>query len=211
MWQKFEKHYLKILFSDSSSINNNLKKINIITRNMGNLVNDLKQDLFRLTKEKGFLTFMKFLLVNHSFKLCFYYRVTKFYKHNNRFLYFIFFMLHKRSQIKFGVQLPNEAQIGQGLQFSHYSGIVINAEAIIGNNFTIFQCATVGSVRGKGCPVIGDNCILFAGAKVIGNVTLGNNVVVAANAVVTKDVPDNAVVGGIPAKILNYKGEIISK
>jgi len=63
----------------------------------------------------------------------------------------------------------------------------------------------------KGFPVIGDNCILFAGAKVIGNVTLGNNVIVAANAVVTKDFPDNAVVGGIPAKILSYKGEIISK
>lgn len=178
---------------------------------MKNLHINLKSDLLRLTTDDRFLTFIKFLLVNHSFKVCFSYRLSKFFKKKNKFLYFIFFMIHRRNQIKFGIQIPNEVVVGKGLQFSHYSGIVINAEAVIGDNFTIFQCATVGSVRGKGFPVIGDNCILFAGAKVIGNVTLGNNVIVAANAVVTKDIPDNAVVGGIPAKILNYNGEIISK
>lgn len=178
---------------------------------MKNLKGDLRRDLLRLTPKTGVLTFIKFLLVNHSFKLCFYYRLARFYKKRNKLLYLIFFVLHKRIQIKYGVQLPDETQVGKGLQFSHFSGIVINADAIIGDNFTIFQCATVGSVRGKGFPVIGDNCILFAGAKVIGKVTLGNNVIVAANAVVTKDIPDNAVVGGIPAKILNFNGEIISK
>lgn len=120
-------------------------------------------------------------------------------------------MIYKKIQIKYGIQLPDKTMIGKGLQFSHYSGIVINSQAIIGENFTIFQCATVGSVRGKGFPKIGDNCVLFAGAKVIGNVKLGNNVIVAANAVVTKDIPDNAVVAGIPAKIINNEGKSISK
>lgn len=52
-------------------------------------------------------------------------------------------------------------------------------------------------------PTIGDNVVIFAGAKIIGAVDIGNNVVVGANAVVTKDVPDNYVVGGIPAKVIS--------
>lgn len=64
---------------------------------------------------------------------------------------------------------------------------------------------------GKGSPVIGNNVLLFAGAKIIGNVNIGNNVVVGANAVVTHDVPDNAVVVGIPAKVINYNGKEINK
>ena len=64
---------------------------------------------------------------------------------------------------------------------------------------------------GKGSPIIGNNVLLFAGAKIIGNVRIGNNVVVGANAVVTHDVPDNAVVVGIPAKVINYNGKKINK
>ena len=64
---------------------------------------------------------------------------------------------------------------------------------------------------GKGDAIIGDNFVAFAGSKIIGNVNIGNNVVVGANAVVTKDIPDNAVVVGAPAKIINYNEEEISK
>lgn len=62
-----------------------------------------------------------------------------------------------------------------------------------------------------GAPNIGNNCVFFAGSKIIGDISIGNNVVVGANAVVVKDVPDNAVVGGVPAKILNFNGKEISK
>ncbi len=58
---------------------------------------------------------------------------------------------------------------------------------------------------------VGDNVLLFSGSKIINSVTIGNNVVVGANAVVNKDVPDDAVVGGVPAKILNYRGKEIVK
>ena len=66
-------------------------------------------------------------------------------------------------------------------------------------------------MAGKGHPVIGDNVVAYAGAKIIGNVHVGNNVVIGANAVVTKDVPDNAVVVGVPAKVINYNGASISE
>lgn len=65
---------------------------------------------------------------------------------------------------------------------------------------------TIGSVRSKGSPTIGNNVVLSAGSKVIGKITIGNNVMIGANTVVTKDVPDNAVVVGNPSKIINYDG-----
>lgn len=63
----------------------------------------------------------------------------------------------------------------------------------------------------KGSPIIGNNVLLFAGAKIIWNVRIGNNVVVGANAVVTHDVPDNAVVEGIPTTVINYNSKEINK
>ena len=59
--------------------------------------------------------------------------------------------------------------------------------------------------RSGGTPTIGDNCIIYPGAKIFGKITIGNNVVIGANAVVNKDVPDNAVVAGVPARIIRYK------
>ena len=73
----------------------------------------------------------------------------------------------------------------------------------------ISQGVTIGSVRGKlkSSPVIGSNVYIGAGAKVIGGCKIGDNVVIGAGSVVTKDVPNNAVVAGVPAKILNYLGK----
>lgn len=59
--------------------------------------------------------------------------------------------------------------------------------------------------RGTGAPQIGDNCFIGAGAKIFDNICIGDNVTVAQNAVVTKDVPENCIVGGVPAKIIKMK------
>ena len=86
---------------------------------------------------------------------------------------------------------------------------MINPKTIIGNNCNIQQGVTIGNMnRGKrkGSPMIGDNVLIGAGAKIIGNVKVGNNVAIGANAVVVDDIPDNAVVVGIPAKIVSYNG-----
>lgn len=91
-------------------------------------------------------------------------------------------------------------QIGGGLLVQHGFATIIDADAI-GKNCKIFQQVTIG-YNGTKRPTIGDNVEICCGAKVIGGVTVGNNVTIAANAVVVKDVPDNFIVGGVPAKLI---------
>lgn len=91
--------------------------------------------------------------------------------------------------------------VGYGLYIPHISGGVILNCVSIGNHCTINAGVIVGRTD-KGIPTIGDNVHLAVGAKVIGNVVVGNNVVVGPNSVVVRDVEDNTVVTGIPAKFL---------
>lgn len=79
--------------------------------------------------------------------------------------------------------------------------MIVNGRARIGKNLTIYPGVTVGASK-SGVPTIGDNVFLGLGSKVFGGITIGNNVIVAPNAVVTKDVPDNCVVAGVPARII---------
>lgn len=106
---------------------------------------------------------------------------------------------------KTGFQIPPNT-CGPGLQIWHYGYIIINSEVRIGRNLTIYPGVEIGQkIPGGGCPVIGDNCFIGAGAKIFGKIHIGNNVTIAPNAIVTKDFPDNVVIGGIPAKILSKK------
>lgn len=85
-------------------------------------------------------------------------------------------------------------------------GIIINCKSI-GCNCTANTGVIVGNNSKGGMPIICDNVDLTIGSKVIGGVQIGNNVIVAPNSVVVKDVPNNAVVSGVPAKIIKINGE----
>ena len=96
--------------------------------------------------------------------------------------------------------------IGPGFRIYHAGDFVhVEPNVIIGRNCTLLPGVVFGnkSETPDNAPVVvGDNCYFGLGAKILGGVKIGNNVIVGANAVVTKDIPDNAVVGGIPAKII---------
>ena len=98
-----------------------------------------------------------------------------------------------------------ETEIGEGTEFA-YGGIavVIHKNAIIGKNCMIGQCSTIGRVHGKGreIPIIEDNVYIGAGAKVLGGIRIGNNSIIAPNAVITKDVQPFSVIAGVPGKLL---------
>ncbi|MBD3807851.1 MAG: serine acetyltransferase, partial [Epsilonproteobacteria bacterium] len=104
---------------------------------------------------------------------------------------------------KYGIEIHPGAQIGRGLYIGHWVGIVISPRAVIGENCYISHGVTIGMINSgnnAGVPVIGDRVYIGAGAKIIGNIKIGNDVAIGSNAVVTKDVPDGVTVGGVPAK-----------
>ncbi len=107
--------------------------------------------------------------------------------------------------VKYGIDIPSHiAPIGGGFKIEHFSCIVVHTDAIIGSNVTLHQGIVIGD-NGHGVPVIKDGVDIGAGAAVIGPITVGENVIIGANAVVTHDVCDNAVVAGNPAKVIRMQ------
>jgi serine O-acetyltransferase len=108
----------------------------------------------------------------------------------------------------FGIEVSPQVQIGGGLFLPHTVGTVIGAERI-GENCTIMQGVTLGtSEPDMGFtvarrPVVGDNVLIGAGAKIIGRITLGDHAKIGANAVVLRDVPAHALAVGVPATIVD--------
>jgi len=100
--------------------------------------------------------------------------------------------------------------IGPGLFIQHGFASIISAEKI-GRNCWINQQVTIGFSNDTDCPIIGDNVIIYAGAKVLGKVRIGNNSIVGANAVVVKDVPENCTVVGVPAHVVRRNGEKVNE
>lgn len=124
-------------------------------------------------------------------------------------LLFFIKWIKRHYSFKYGIQIPGNTQIGKGFYIGHFGTIVVNGNAIIGDNVNLSQGVTIGQAnRGRniGSPIIGNEVYIGPGAKIIGNVKIGNNVAIGANAVVTNDIPDDAVVGGVPAKIISMNG-----
>jgi serine O-acetyltransferase len=99
--------------------------------------------------------------------------------------------------------IGRNANFGPGFAIMHPYGIVINSSVIAGENLVLQSGVVIGVAKDGeplNVPVIGDNVYIGAGAKLFGKITIGNNASIGANAVVVKDVPDNAIVVGIPAK-----------
>jgi serine O-acetyltransferase len=107
-------------------------------------------------------------------------------------------------RIVFGPHIGMGAKIGKGSVLGYGGiGVVIHHRAVIGKNVSIGQNVTIGGTSKKyEVPVIGDNTELAAGCVVVGPVRVGKDCVIGANAVVVKDIPDNSVAVGMPAKVI---------
>jgi len=111
-----------------------------------------------------------------------------------------------------GIEIHPGAQIGKRFFIDHGFGVVIGETAIIGNDVLLYQGVTLGGTgleKGKRHPTIGNNVVIGAGAKVLGNITISDNSYIGANAVVIKDVPVNSTVVGVPGRITKQDGKKI--
>jgi len=109
-----------------------------------------------------------------------------------------------------GIELPCEATIGKNFRIDHQGGIVVSGYSSFGDNCIIRNGVTIGLARivEKKAPVLGDNVDVGTGAKILGNIRIGNNVRIGANAVVLTDVPDNSTAVGIPARLVTKEGAL---
>lgn len=172
------------------------------------IVSDLRREIGGGKISVG--TFLYSYLVKETFKVSLWLRLGTFFMSKKSFayrqLYYFSKVWSKHIAHKTGIQIPIGTHVDEGLKFFHYGCIIIAQSAKIGKNASIHQGVTIGRVFAghyAGVPTIGDNVVIFAGAKVLGNVVVGDNAVIGANSVVTKDVPANAVVAGVPAKVIS--------
>ena len=109
-----------------------------------------------------------------------------------------------------GIEIHPGAQIGRGFFIDHGMGVVIGETAVIGDFVTLFQGVTLGGTgkdRGKRHPTLGNHVVIGAGAKVLGDITIGDFVKVGANSVVLRSVPSNSTVIGIPGRVIKTIGD----
>lgn len=108
-----------------------------------------------------------------------------------------------------GIYLPRGARIGGGLRIWHFGGVFLHPKVVIGANCTLRQGVTIGDRRsGGGVPVLGNNVDVGAGAKILGALSVGDDVCVGANAVVLQDVPEGCTAVGVPARVLPRRPDL---
>lgn len=119
-------------------------------------------------------------------------------------LSFFYKLLKVLSQILTGIDLPCEVVVGKRFRIEHFGDIIISGDTVFGDDVVIRNGVTVGLRRTheRGAPVIGNRVDIGTGAKILGAITIGDDVAVGANAVVLTDVPPNSLAVGVPARII---------
>lgn len=177
------------------------------------MIFNIKSDLKRLSDStNGNFLFLKSYWYSPGFRYLLTFRICKYIKKNNffGFLYYPLRLIYHLQGIKYGMNIPLSIKLGAGFRIDHFGGIWLSPDTSVGKNCSISSNVVFGYIpRGinKGVPVsIGDNVYIGPGVKILGKITIGNNVVIGANSVVTKTIPDNVTVFGIPARIVSQEG-----
>lgn len=146
---------------------------------------------------------LKYIFINPSFRAIYFYRILNYQFYQKKKISKITLIISYLINDK--IHIPYQAKIGGGLIIPHPKCIIIHSNTIIGRNATIQQGVSIaGNVfkreKGRISPIIGDNVLIGAGAKILGPIKIGDNSIIGANAVVIKDIPKNSVAVGVPAK-----------
>ena len=124
------------------------------------------------------------------------------YKKN---LLFLARLISQLARFLTGIEIHPGATLGAGILIDHGMGVVIGETAELGDRITIYHGTTLGGTgkeKGKRHPTVGNNVVIGAGSKVLGNIKIGSNSKIGANSVVINDVPEGATVVGIPGRVV---------
>lgn len=173
---------------------------------------DFKACFERDPAARTILGVFEVLFLYSGFHALLFYRIAHFLK--RLYIPFIPRLLSQLARFLTGIEIHPGARIGPGFFIDHGMGVVIGETTEIGENGTIYQGVTLGGTglnRGKRHPTLGDNVVVGAGAKVLGNIRLGNGVKVGAGSVVIHPVPDACTVVGVPAEIVRKGDKKVSQ
>lgn len=143
------------------------------------------------------------ILLYPGFHALFAYRIAHKLNNSNRF--FLARLISQFTRFLTGIEIHPGAKIGKRLFIDHGAGIVIGETAEIGDDCTIYHGVTLGGTgkdKVKRHPTLKNNVVVGCGSKILGNITIGENVKIGANSVVLKDVEDDSTVVGIPGKVV---------
>ena len=162
----------------------------------------LKADIARFREDGPDLRAMTRGLLSQGFQALLVYRIFRWFHERGIPTQPIRFFVERFIEIVTGISIPAQAQIGKGLRIHHFGGIIIHSETVIGEGCTLYHGVTLGDRGGwGGAPRIGNHVMIGAGAKILGDVTVGDDCRIGANAVVTTSVPPRCLAVGVPAVI----------
>lgn len=163
-----------------------------------------------LDKDPAAKSLMESIFLYPSLKALVYHKIAHKYYKNNRL--FLARFLSQRARKITGIEIHPGARLGRNVFIDHGMGVVIGETAIVGNNVTIFHGTTLGGIHGekgqKRHPTVEDDVLIGAGAKVLGDITIGKGAKIGANAIVLNDVPPYSTAVGIPARIIENEDRI---
>jgi len=165
-----------------------------------------------LEKDPAALNFLEVVLTYSGLHAIIFYRVANFL-HRIK-IPFLPRLISQFAKLLTGIEIHPGAKIGNGLFIDHGMGVVIGETSIVGDNVILYQGVTLGGTgkeKGKRHPTLGNNIVVGTGAKILGNITIGDSSYIGANAVVIKDVPANSTVVGVPGRITKQDGKKLDK
>ena len=155
-------------------------------------------------KDPASRSYLEILTCYPGLHATFFHKISNFFWKLN--LKLIARMISHISRFLTGIEIHPAVKIGKNIFIDHGMGVVIGETTIIGDNVSIYQGVTLGGTKWekkKRHPTINDNVIIGAGAKVLGPISVGKNSKIGANSVVTRNVPSNSTVIGIPARVID--------
>jgi len=162
----------------------------------------VRSDVSRFREEDNSIRTVIRGLLSQGFQALFVYRIFRWFHERQIPTQPIRFFVERFIEILTGISLPAQATIGEGVRIHHFGGIIINSNAIIGKHCTIYHGVTLGDLGGwGGAPRVGNNVMIGAGAKLLGDIVIGDDCVIGANAVVNISVPCGHIAVGVPAGV----------